>query len=166
MIFETNRFLVRQLLMSDLEPFHEMQGNPLVMQYIAGKTKTLSENKKELNKLIQKYENPQNDFYIYAIERKSDRIFVGSVALVKDPNNEDELGYRFLQKYWNKGYGLEICKGLIGYCKSIGLSKLVGYVVDVNIASAKILEKCNFKIVSKGIEPKLQLPETKYERYL
>ncbi len=166
MIFETNRFLVRKLLMSDLEPFHKMQGNPLVMQYITGETKTLSENKKELNKLIQKYTNPQNDFYIYAIERKSDGVFVGSVALVKDPNNEDELGYRFLQKYWNKGYGLEICKGLIGYCKSIGLSKLVGYVVDVNIASAKILEKCNFKIVSKGIEPKLQLPETKYERYL
>ena len=51
----------------------------------------------------------------------------------------------------------------ITYCKSIGFNKLVSYVVDENRASAKILEKCNFKIVSKGIASNLKLPETKYE---
>ncbi|MFY0604151.1 MAG: GNAT family N-acetyltransferase [Flavobacteriaceae bacterium] len=166
MIFETNQFLVRELLMSDLHPFHKMQSNPLVMQYVTGVIKPLSENKKELADLIAKYKKSDNDFFIYAIESKEDNTFVGSVALVKDDKGDDEIGYRFLEEYWGLGYGYEICDGLIEYCRSINFPKLVGYVVDVNIASAKILEKCNFKIVSKGIEPNLKLPETKYELYL
>lgn len=39
----------------------------------------------------------------------------------------------------------------------------MGYVVDENKASAKILEKLNFKIVKKFISEDFKLPETKYE---
>ena len=95
-----------------------------------------------------------------------DSKFVGTCALIKDSNSDDEIGYRFLERYWGLGYGFEICQGLIDYCKSIGIPKLIGYVYDENYASVKILEKCNFKIVEKGIEPSLQLPETKYELIL
>ncbi|QMU65150.1 MAG: GNAT family N-acetyltransferase [Flavobacteriaceae bacterium] len=164
--FETDRLLVRGLLINDLYPFHEMQSNPLVMQYVTGIIKPLAENKKELIDLIAKYDHPENDFFIYAIERKCDAEFIGSVALIKDDQNDDELGYRFLQKYWGNGYGFEVCKGLVKYCQSSGFPKLVGYVVDANIASARILEKCNFRVVSKGMAPDLQLPETKYELIL
>jgi len=52
---------------------------------------------------------------------------------------------------------------LIVYAKTIQIPKLIGYVFDANVASAKILMKCNFEIVEKGIEPVSQLPETKYE---
>lgn len=166
LIFETDRFLVRELLMSDLEPFHEMHANINVMRYVRGTAMTREENEKELPELIQKYALEDNDFWIYAIERKSDNTFVGSVALVKDDQNDDELGYRFLEKYWGMGYGLEICRGLVDHAKVIGLPKLIGYVADVNIASAKILKKCNFKEVSKGLEPNLKIPETKYELIL
>lgn len=166
LIFETERLLVRKLQMSDLEPFHEMQSDPGVMQYVTGTIKPLEENKKELQELIAKYTKKENDFRIYAVERKADTVFVGSVALVKDDENDDEIGYRLLQKYWGNGYGYEVCKSLISYCKSVGFKKLVGYVVDINTASAVILKKCNFKEVSKGMEPNLQLPETKYELIL
>jgi hypothetical protein len=43
------------------------------------------------------------------------------------------------------------------------MKKIIGYVVDENIASAKILEKNNFKIVKKFISDDIKLPETKYE---
>lgn len=166
LIFETNHFLVRELLMSDLEPFHEMHSNINVMRYVRGAAMTREESEKELPELIEKYDKKDNDFWIYAIERKLDAAFVGTVALVKDDQNDNELGYRFLEKYWGMGYGFEICQGLIAYCRSIGFPKLIGYVADVNIASAKILKKCNFKEVSKGIEPNLKIPETKYELIL
>lgn len=145
----------------DLEAFHKMQSNPNVMQYATGNTKNLAEHKEELIGLIAKYKQPKNDFWIYAIERKSDKEFIGTVALVKN-GEEDEIGYRFLQKYWGNGYGTEICKGLISYCKRNGFMRLIGYVVDKNIASAKILEKLNFVIEKKQIAEDLQLPETKY----
>ena len=161
-LFETERCVVRHLQMSDLEPFHEMQSNPKVMQYVRGEGMTREENEKELPELITKYDQEDNDFWIYAIERKTDGIFIGSCALVKDDNGNDELGYRFLEKYWGLGFGYEICLGLSKYCKSIGMNFLIGYVADENVASAKILQKSGFKEIEKRMEPKLNVLETKY----
>lgn len=165
MIFETERLLIRQLKIDDLLPFHKMQSNPLVMQYATGEPKNLEENKIELENLIKKYTKKGNDFWIYAIERNSDNEFIGTVALVKD-TDDDEIGYRFLQKYWGNGYGSEVCKGLILYARTIGIKKLIGYAVDVNLGSSKILEKSGFKPVKKFISKDINLPETKYELYL
>lgn len=165
MIFETNRLLVRKLKKIDLKAFHKMQSNPLVMQYATGITKSLEQHKTELTDLISKYNLVDNSFWIYAIERKSDTKFIGTVALVKN-KNDDEIGYRFLQEYWGNGFGTEVCQGLIDYCRKNNFIKLIAYAVDVNIASNRILKKIDFKFVKKQLAEDLQLPETKYELYL
>ncbi len=165
-LFETDRCFVTYLQMSDLEPFHEMQSNTNVMQFVRGKAMTREENEKELPELIEKYSKADNDFWIFAIRRKEDKEFLGTCALVKDENNEDEIGYRFLEKHWGFGFGLEICKGLIQYCKKIGMKKIVGYVADDNVASVKILKASGFTFVAKTIDPKLNIPETKFELFL
>ena len=138
-IFETQRLIVRKLLLSDLESFHEMQSNINVLQYVRVKAMNFEENTKELTELIEKYAHIENDFWIYAVERKLDHKFVGTCALIKDSNKEDEIGYRFLEKYWKLGYGLEICKGIINYCSFLGIPKLIAYVADENNASIKIM---------------------------
>lgn len=165
MIFETNRLLVRKLKETDLNAFHKMQSNPLVMQYTTGVVKNLEDHKKELSELISKYDAVNNDFWIYAVERKSDAVFTGTIALVKN-GVDDEIGYRFLQEFWNNGFGTEVCQGLIEYCRSKKLTKLTAYAVDENIASHKILQKLKFTFVKKQIAEDLQLSETKYELYL
>ena len=162
-IFETQRLIVRKLLLSDLQPFHEMQSNINVMQYVRVKEMTFEENTKELTELIEKYAHIENDFWIYAIEKKLDHKFVGTCALIKDSNKEDEIGYRFLEKYWKLGYGLEICKGIINYCSLVGMPKLIAYVADDNNASIKIVESCYFQFVKKVYDPTLKITETKYE---
>lgn len=162
-IFETDRLTVRKLQMSDLAPFHMMQSNPKVMQYADGEVKSLEAHEQELKDLINFYQKEENDFWIYAIERKQDAEFVGTLAFVKDDQQDDEIGFRFLEIYWGLGYGSEIGWGLIDYCKSVNIPKLIGYVIDKNSASAKILQKLGFEAVAKGIEPDTGLPETKYE---
>jgi RimJ/RimL family protein N-acetyltransferase len=140
-----------------------MQSNPKVMQYADGEIKNFDKNKEELKMLISRYTITNNDFWIYAVVKKSDNQFIGTIAIVKDAYNDNEIGYRFLNIYWGLGYGFEICKGLISYCKKIGLKKIIAYVVDENSASVKILEKNNFTILKKFISDDLQLPETKYQ---
>lgn len=162
MIFETQRLLIRKLILDDLDSFHQLENNPEVLKYATGNVKTFKENKKELSDLITKYDTHLNDFWIYAVVRKSDDIFIGTLALVKD-NIDDEIGYRFLEKYWDLGFGYELCKGTLKYCKQIGLKKIVAYCVVENIASAKILKKLGFAIVKHFISDDVNLPETKYE---
>ena len=165
MIFETERLLVRKLIIEDLQPFYKLESNPKVLQYATGEVKTLEEAKADLESIIVKYNLPKNDFWIYAIETKADKQFVGTLALVKD-EGDDEIGYRFIEDFWGNSYGFEICGGLILYCKINGMKKIIGYVVDKNIASAKIIERYHFKKVSTFISDDIGLPETKYELIL
>ncbi len=165
-IFQTKRLVVRKLLMEDLEAFHKMQSNPKVMQYADGDVKTLPEHTLELKELIEKYDLLTNNFWIYAVERKLDSTFLGTIALIEN-KEEYEIGYRFLEEYWGNGYGSEVCKGLVSYTKHKGFKKLVAYVIDKNSASIKILQKLNFRIV--GVSNKceeIHLPEKKYELVL
>lgn len=165
-IFETERLEVRHLAERDLEGYYKLQSNPLVLQYATGEVDTYENIQKNLKEMIAKYTVPNNDFWIFAIERKSDQQFLGTAAIVKEESGDDEIGYRFIQEYWGKGYGFEVCEGLITYARKIQLPKLVGYVVDENIASAKILEKLGFKEVKKFVSKDIGLPETKYELVL
>ena len=165
-IFETEILLVRRLKMSDIRPYHEMQSNPKVMQYVTGEVQTEKEHLIELDRLINFYDKEGNDFWIYAIDRKLDNEFVGTLAFIKDDNGDDEIGYRFLEKYWGLGYGSDLCKASVVYCSSIGMPKLIGYVINLNVASAKILKKCNFEYISDGIDTLTKLPETKYQLLL
>lgn len=165
MIFETERLLVRKLVIEDLQSFHKLESNSKVLQYATGEVKNLEEAKADLESIIVKYNLPKNNFWIYAIEIKTGKQFVGTLALVKD-GDEDEIGYRFIEEFWGNGFATEICKSLISYCKSIGMKKIIGNLVDKNVASVKILERFNFKIVKKFISEDIKLPETKYELYL
>mgnify|MGYP001028593639 FL=1 len=165
MIFETERLQVRKLILEDLYSFHKMQSNPNVMRYADGEVNTLAAHSIELSTLISNYSLPENDFWIYAIERKEDRFFVGTLALVKD-GVDDEIGLRFLEEYWSLGYGTEVCHRLLEYCKQIGIQKIVASAVDLNSASSKILTRLGFMQVRKFINQEMQLLETKYELYL
>jgi len=162
MIFETERLQVRKLIFEDLKAFHKMQSNPKVMQFATGEVKTFEEHEIELKSLMKKYDKIDNDFWIYAIMRKKDEQFLETIALVKDAN-DDEIGYRFLEEFWGLGYGLEVCQGLLRYCKSLKINSLIAYAIDENIASKKILEKLNFRKVKEFVSEDLGFPETKYE---
>ena len=164
-IYETKRLLVRKLVIDDLEAFHEMQGNTNVMRFVKPTVLSYEENKADLKRVIDLYDLPNNDFFIYAIERKEDNAFVGSVALVKD-EGDDEIGYRFLEKYWRLGYGNEVVKGLVAYCKSSGLEKIVAYVAVENVASRKIIENLGFQFIEDTLCKELGIPEKKYKLIL
>ncbi|MDC9721579.1 MAG: GNAT family N-acetyltransferase [Urechidicola sp.] len=165
LIYETERLLVRKLEIEDLEPFHEMQGNTNVMRFVKPTVLNYEENKADLKRVIDLYDKSNNDFFIYAIERKEDNAFVGSVALVKD-EGDDEIGYRFLEKYWRLGYGSEVVKELVAYCKKNSFKKLVAYVAVENSASRKIIENLGFQFIEDTLCKELGIPEKKYKLIL
>ncbi|WKD86365.1 hypothetical protein KCTC32516_01740 [Polaribacter huanghezhanensis] len=162
MIFETERVLVRKLTLGDLNAFHQMQSNPKVMQYVDKNLKNLDANTKELSKLIFKYTLPNNDFWIYAIERKSDSKFIGTLAFVEDVANKCEIGYRFLEEYWRNGYGNEVVTAMIIYCKTKGYRSLIVHVAYENIASDKIIKNTGFKYVEDAFCKAANVKERKY----
>jgi len=151
MIYQTERLLIRKLEPSDINPFHEMQSNQNVMEYTDNKAKDFDTNYNELHYLINCYSKPNNDFWVWAVIRKEDNTFLGTIALIKDDDGNDETGFRYLEKYWNNGYGFEALIGIINYARQLGIKTLVADVYAKNIGSEHILKKADFKFVKEYI---------------
>jgi [ribosomal protein S5]-alanine N-acetyltransferase len=67
-------------------------------------------------------------------------------------DNEVDIGYRFMQKHWGKGYASEAAASCIkeGF-EHYQLSKIIGMVVPENIGSVKVLEKIGLRFVKEEI---------------
>ncbi|HFA48211.1 MAG TPA: N-acetyltransferase [Bacteroidetes bacterium] len=160
MIFQTTRLKIRNLEYSDFPAFHEMQSNPKVMRYTTGRPLSEKENRESLGKCISSYAKPGNRFWVWAIEKKLDGAFVGTCAIVYD----NEIGYRFLEKYWGKGYGKEISDGLIKYAlEEMKAKKIIAYVDVENIASVKILDRSALKFEKEYFNEKEKCTERFYK---
>ena len=163
-IFNTNQFTIRELRPSDLTDFHEMQGNQKVMLYTTGKANTLVENQKDLDKVIQHYTESDNQFWVWAIERKSDTAFVGTCALIGDGKGTYEIGFRFLEKYWKQGYGTKICNALVDYafCQQ-EVKKLIAYVDVRNTGSVKILDQSKLAFIKEMVNKETETTDRFYQ---
>ena len=139
---------------------------------------TVLDGKMGANKSFLYTVNPDEIFWIFAVERKEDQAFIGTVALVKSDSHgavepEDELvlniksdqceiGYRLLERYWGRGFAKEIAHGLVQYTRSIGFKRLIACAADENQASLKILKSLDFQFDKRFIAKDLQIPEQKF----
>lgn len=140
MIFETERLTIRPLQLSDADAFFDMMGNPNVMNPIPQKVMTREESDANLNKFLNPKGVPGKQ--VWGIDEKSSGEFIGLCALLKNDENEDEIGYRLREKHWGNGYGTEIARGLISYSfEVLKFEKITADVNTKNITSIKILDK-------------------------
>ena len=97
-----------------------------------------------------KYEKVNTDGYpqgygIFSVV--ADGKIIGEAGLFNSFENKKilELGYILDNKYWNRGYGTEICEGLLNYGFNVlGLEKIIARMYPENIGSIRICEKLNF----------------------
>ena len=151
-IFETPRLLVRPLVDSDFPSFFEMQGNPKTHLYTGSPVDDEAAARANLERCIQCYPKPENDWWVWAIERKSDGAFVGTAAVVPGEcqitGPGPEIGYRFLEKHWGNGYASEICDPLIDHALGpMGLPWLFAQADVLNLPSVKILDRSQLEFV-------------------
>lgn len=149
-IFNTKRLRVRKLEMRDAQAFHEMESNPNVKRYTSGEIRNFEEDREQLKGLIDKYEEPANKFWIWAVVLEETNEFIGTVAIIVDEKNGGEIGYRFLEKFWGYAYGKEVSPALINYgFEKMDLECMYAYVDVRNVASVKILEESTLEFVKE-----------------
>ncbi len=140
-IFETERLIVRQFKALDKIAFFDMMGNPNVMKPIPQNIFTKEESDEKLIELISYYKSNSKK-KIWAINLKNNTELIGLCGLIINNENNNEIAYRFREKFWNYGYGTEIAKGLINY----GFEKLNFELIT---ADAFISNKNSIKIIEK-----------------
>ncbi|HLA55277.1 MAG TPA: GNAT family N-acetyltransferase [Flavobacterium sp.] len=155
--FESERLLFRELLPSHAAAMFELDSDPEVCKYLGFKSFiSIEESRNVIENIRQQYLD--NGIGRWAAILKDTGEFIGWAGLkfIKRLNDRDDnydLGYRFIQRHWGKGYGTESAKAFIDFgFNEMKLGKISAYVDVNNIASQKILEKCGFKFTNNFID--------------
>jgi len=141
-IFQTNRLLIRRLIIDDLLDFSDLHADNEVMFYTETNGIDSAKSLLDFNRIIHQYNTPENDFWIWAIENKVNHEFIGICVFSNNSAKEIELGYRLNKKFWRLGIGSEVFNGLVKHAFENEHAESVSAESDsFNIASLKIIEK-------------------------
>lgn len=87
----------------------------------------------------------------WLVIRKPDGMVIGDIGFKGKPdkNRTVEVGYGFLEEYWNKGYATEAVGKLIQWAFSTSkVDKVIAETLPNNYGSMRVLEKLNMKKIS------------------
>ena len=140
-ILKTERLLLRELNLDDAEKFYRLNLNPNVIKYTGNSAFKDIDEAKEFLKNYQDYK--LNGFGRWTVIEKSTNKVLGWCGLKYDQNlDETDIGFRFFEEYWNKGFATESAKASINYgFETLKLKTIVGRAMSENLASIKVLEK-------------------------
>jgi RimJ/RimL family protein N-acetyltransferase len=146
-IIETERLLLREILDTDLEGMFALDNNPNVHHYL-GKNPILTIDKSQdyINNIRKQY--LENGIGRYAVILKETNQFIGWCGIKYITERENghvnfyEIGYRFIEAFWGKGYGFESAKAWLDYgFNSMKIKTIYASAHIDNKGSRHILEK-------------------------
>ena len=141
LIIETDRLLLREFILDDAEKFYQLNLNPNVIRYTGNTTfKSIDEAKS----FLENYNDYKaNGYGRWAVIHKKSNEFIGWCGLKSgELENETDIGFRFFEEEWNKGYATESATACLKYgFEVLKLNRIIGRAMKENIASIKVLEK-------------------------
>ena len=141
MIGESPRLILREFLVEDAEALLSLNSDPEVLKY-TGDVPFLSIQ--DAKNFVLNYDQFKKYGYgRWAVVEKETNQFIGWCGLKYHPKTDEvDLGFRLLRTYWNKGIATEAAKLSleIGF-NHLNIERIIGRVVEENIASKRVLEK-------------------------
>jgi len=150
---ETERLILREILSSDDKGMFELDSDAEVHKYLGNKpVETIVQSREMIEFIRRQY--IENGIGRWAVIEKASNDFMGwaGLKLNKEPRNDHidyyDVGYRFIKRYWGKGYATESAKPSLKYgFEKLKLNEIYGTADAQNIASKKVLEKLGLKYI-------------------
>ena len=150
-ILETERFYLRRFILDDAPFLYHLNKNENVMRYTGD---VPFKNIKATEEFVKNYTH-YDDYNMgrWAICDKKQGEFMGWCGLKYHPEeNIVDVGYRIIEKHWNKGIATEVTKTVLLYgFNSLHIQDIYAYVDIRNTASSKVAKKSGLKLVKEII---------------
>ncbi|MCY7352391.1 MAG: GNAT family N-acetyltransferase [Cytophagaceae bacterium] len=142
---ETPRLRLRCFVHGDLPDLHRLDSDPDVMRYVIP-TRTYDETAAYLQKILKNYEDGSG-LVRWNVEEKASGEFIGVIGLFRLEDDTDwEIGYRFFQNFWGKGYATEALRTVIDHAfESRHVPRIVAVANPENQASYRVMEKVGMR---------------------
>src|SRR5215208_6853470 len=151
-ILETDRLLLRRLVMDDLDDLFVLYRDPEIRKYFPEGVLTLEETKEELEWHMNGH--PQYpELGLWATIHKETGRFIGRCGLLPweiDDELEIEIAYLLEKSFWHQGLATEAAHGILKYgFEKLNLSRLICLIDPGNIASQKVAERIGLTLERK-----------------
>jgi RimJ/RimL family protein N-acetyltransferase len=142
-IIETQRLILREMTESDAEHLLALSQSPNVMRYILDEPPLTS--REEALAALRERVFPQyaQGLGRWACVEKSSGDYIGWCGIKHMPDDgEYDLGYRFFEEHWGKGYATEAASATCDFARRhLPGKRVVGKAMRDNVASRRVLEK-------------------------
>lgn len=139
----TDRLIIRFIEQDDYEDICEYGCDEETGKHMIYWPKTKEQIKEFIDKGINAINSANVSWYEFVIQLKDNRKVIGNISL-EIKGLEAEIGWISNKKYWNNGYMSEAVNAVINYTfQTIGIHKIFATCTDKNVASYKVMEKCN-----------------------
>ena len=143
MHLETERLIIRDFKLSDIDDLYEIFSDDEVMEYI----EPVYDRNKTLNFLKEFCIEHKGAF---ACVNKENEKVIGYIIFNEYEDKVYELGWIFNKEYWGKGYAYESCDAVIKYAFSeMKIHKIFAETID-NIKSVNLMKKLGMQL--EGIQ--------------
>lgn len=166
-IAETERLLIREMMMEDLDDLYELYDSLRDCPYV----EPLYERKQQ-EEYMRNYINNMYAFFGYGlwlVYLKDTGKLVARIGIENrmiDEILEQELGYLVDAGYWHCHIALEGCKAVLGYAANVLQLRKIHTCIDVsNDSSIMLAEKLGFKRITDEIDG-VYLFQMNLEKYL
>jgi len=150
-IIETERLYLRRFMLKDASALFKMNSNPNVLQYTGD---ACFKNIKTTEDFIKSY-NHYDTYNMgrWAVCGKRQGEFLGWCGLKYHPEEDYvDIGYRFFEKHWNKGFATEATKGVLSYAFNVlRIQDIYAYTDKRNLGSMKVAEKSGLSFLKEVI---------------
>ena len=146
----TERLIIRDLRIEDLQNHHELISNDTVMYFLQDiKTSSIEESKENLLMAMNDINAIDRKFYFFLIEEKITKEFIGEIGYTVTQNTDYgklvHMGYFIREKHWNKGYVTEALKGVIQFAfEENNVYRISTGCIKNNYGSERVMQKCGY----------------------
>jgi len=155
-------YRLRRLRPSDLDSYHKNINDRLIGRNMRNVNYPLSmkEARAHLKELMQKNASRPKTFDLFVIEINEECAGIISLGQITI-NHKAKIGYWLGSKYRGRGIMTDVVKRMTKYWfKKFSLKRIEAYVVIFNKGSARVLEKCGYRL--ECITKKNRLKNGKY----
>ena len=151
-ILETNRLLLRHLVLEDLNDLFSLYRDPEIRRYFPEGVLTFEETREELEWHMNGHPKYPK-LGLWATIHKETGTFIGRCGLLPweiDGRLEVEIAYLLDKSFWHQGLATEAAKGILDYgFGKLNLTRLICLIDPENIASQRVAERIGMTLERK-----------------
>lgn len=150
-IIETERLVLKEINLANLEEMFELYSDPEVLKYTGESAiGTVTEMAEAIQERIENYR--KYGYGRWATFLKEDMQFIGWAGLAYLPEfDEIDLGYRFFPKFWGKGFATEASIAILDHgFNQLKLDRIIAIALEENQASLRVMEKVGMQFEKRA----------------